>query len=43
MEKDKYISLGESYVDSKGGVKEVTQFTDDVLDGEKKHIFIFDR
>ena len=40
MEKDKYISLGESYVDLKGGVNEVTQFTDDILDGEI-NIFLY--
>ena len=30
------ISLGDSYIDKEGGEKEVTQFTDDILNGKIK-------
>ena len=36
MENDKYISLSDSYTDIKGGVKEVTPFTDDIFGGKKR-------
>ena len=38
MEQDKYISLGDSYIDwvKQGDDTEVTQFIDDVLNGKIK-------
>ena len=36
MEKDKYISLAESYIEIEGGEKEVTQIIDDILDEKIK-------
>ena len=36
METDKYISLGDSYIETEGDGKEVTQFIDDILNGKKR-------
>ena len=36
METDKYIFLGDSYIDIEGGEKEVTQFIDDILNRKTK-------
>ena len=36
METDKYISLGDSYVEIESHEKGVTQFIDDVLNGKKR-------
>ena len=36
MENDKYVSLGDGYIDIDGGAKEVTQLLDGVLDGKKR-------
>ena len=35
MEKDKYISLGDSYIEIEGDEKEVAHFIDDILNGKK--------
>ena len=35
MEKDYYISLGDSFIELEGGEKEVTHFTDDILNEKK--------
>ena len=36
MEKDKYISLGDSYLEVQGDEKQVGQFEDDILNGKIK-------
>ena len=36
METDKYISLGDSYIDTEGSEEEVAQFMDDILNGKIK-------
>ena len=36
MEKDKYISLGDSYIEIQGDEKEVARFNDDILNGNIK-------
>ena len=36
MEKDKFISLADSYIEIEGDEKEVTQFIDDILDEKIK-------
>ena len=36
MEKDKYFSLGDSYIEIQGHEKQVAQFNDDILNGKIK-------
>ena len=35
MEKESYISLGDSYIEIEGVEKEVAQFKDDISNGKK--------
>ena len=35
MERDKYISLGDSYIEIQGDEKQVAQFNGDILNGKK--------
>ena len=36
MEKDKYISLGDSYIEIQADEEQVAQFKDDILNGKIK-------
>ena len=36
METEKYISLGDRYIEIEGGEKKITQFIDDILNGKIK-------
>ena len=36
MEKDKNISIGDSYIEIQGDEKQVAQFIDDILSGKTK-------
>ena len=40
MGNDKYISLGDRYINIVGDAKEVTRFIDDALDGKMKMTLI---